>query len=185
MPQLQLRTARRRRRTGAEEGSGRRFAWSTWWWLSPLLSRSLGKPKDRHLPCPPGGGAFTERTFARQERCMTTPKTAADRTDGELPSAASRPVRGSMQLNLMAKATTSQPRLSVSDLGEGGWSRPHASPPRAPGIKSSGPFAVITKPKHPQDLGAGVVTTTSEKVRHDQANDHQRERVRRDPRSDS
>lgn len=123
---------------------------------------------------------------------MTTTKTAQFRTDTGLPAfGVARPARSLMQLNLMAKASTSQqcdslvpdsPGALALGVGEGGRSStPASQPPALSGTAGSwrGPFVVFAKPK------SSDVTTTSEKVRHDQANDHQRERVRRDPRSDS
>ena len=126
---------------------------------------------------------------------MTTSKTGHDRSDqGQLPGlAAARPVRALVQLNLMTKASTTQQPLCEQPLpvplvsdGEGGRSAlpPAASPPTGSpaSLPVRGPFAVIVKPS---SKTAADETTTSENVRHDQANDHQRERVRRDPRRDS
>ena len=205
-----LRTARRRRRTGVTiEGSGRRCCVVDV--VPPALRQTLlsrtsrdrapacrhlpagGTPeKTRHLPSPVG-------TFARQERCMTMTKTEPFHAEtGPSPSAVAWSVLASMRLNLVTKASTSQQRLGVAHLprGEGGRSGIPASPhhgfPALPVSVSTGwsggradrgrdPVVVIA----PLSESDSVVTATSEKVRHDQANDHQRERARRDPRRNS
>ncbi len=109
---------------------------------------------------------------------MTTTKIAQVRTARELPgSVVTSAVGASVRLNLMAKAPLGEgERSSFSAL------KPHGSPAAK---LDRGPFVVVAPPSPGKTAGAADVTTTSEKVRHDQANDHQRERVRRDPCRDS